>query len=52
LRRSNGRAAVLRHTLLVTKMHQARSSHRFWTVTVTITPCHPTRLFQILFWRK
>jgi hypothetical protein len=34
------------------KILQAHSSHHFWTIAETITPCHTTRLFQILFWGK
>jgi len=50
--RSDGRAAALGHTSFVTKIRQAHSGHPFWTVAVTITLCHTTRLVQILVWGK
>jgi len=52
LRRSDGQATVLDHTFLGTKIRQPHSGYHFWTFAETITPCHATSLFQILFWGK
>jgi hypothetical protein len=53
LRRSEGRAAVVGHTFLVTKIRQPLSSRHFWTFAETVKPCRATRLFQILFrWKQ